>query len=41
MTTSTDTPPDPPTGIGAISTAFLMAGVLGQVYAQAVALALG
>lgn len=30
-----------PTGIGAISTAFLTAGILGQVYAQAVALTLG
>jgi MFS transporter, YNFM family, putative membrane transport protein len=29
------------TGIGAISTAFLVAGILGQVYAQAVAQALG
>jgi MFS family permease len=29
------------TGIGAISTAFLSAGILGQVYAQAVALQLG
>ena len=30
-----------PTGIGAMSTAFLSAGILGQVYAQAVADALG
>jgi MFS transporter, YNFM family, putative membrane transport protein len=30
-----------PTGIGAISTAFLTAGILGQVYAQGVALTLG
>jgi MFS transporter, YNFM family, putative membrane transport protein len=30
-----------PTGIGAMSTAFLSAGILGQVYAQAVAEALG
>jgi YNFM family putative membrane transporter len=29
------------TGIGAVSTAFLVAGIVGQVYAQAVALALG
>src|SRR5215210_2131512 len=29
------------TGIGAVSTAFLVAGILGQVYAQAVARALG
>src|SRR5215211_4580972 len=29
------------TGIGAVSTAFLSAGILGQVYAQAVAQALG
>jgi MFS transporter, YNFM family, putative membrane transport protein len=29
------------TGIGAISTAFLVAGILGQVYAQAVSLAFG
>ena len=29
------------TGIGAVSTAFLVAGILGQVYAQAVAQALG
>lgn len=29
-----------PTGIGAVSTAFLAAGIVGQVYAQAVALAL-
>ena len=34
-------PPRWRTGIGAMSTAFLSAGILGQVYAQAVADALG